>query len=145
MSLVDFLSKEEQERIVAAITEAERLTSGEICVHVAPSFRGDVMKRAVSVFNRLKLYKTLRRNAVLVYVSYKKRGLAIIGDCGINDVVPNGFWDKEKETLARYLADGRQCDGLCEVVKEIGESLSSYFPADAVDNNELSNEITYDD
>lgn len=145
MALTDFLNADEQRRIEQAIEAAERDTSGEICVHVTRRCKADPVKAAERVFNRLGLYRTRRRNAVLVLVAYESRRFAIIGDSGINEAVPSGFWESEKDTLAAYLAQGRAADGLCRVVAEIGSSLRQYFPPNEVDNNELSNQITYDD
>ena len=145
MALVDFIPSDGQRRIADAITAAERHTTGEICVHVTPRCRGNVMKRAARTFNRLHLYTTKRRNAVLIFVAYEDRKFAILGDTGINDVVPEGFWDGEVEELGRFLKAGRQVDGLCEVIARIGERLSQYFPGERDDENELSNEVTFDD
>jgi uncharacterized membrane protein len=145
MALVDFIPNDGQRRIADAITAAERHTTGEICVHVTPRCRGNVMKRAARTFNRLHLYTTKRRNAVLIFVAYEDRKFAILGDTGINDVVPEGFWDGEVEELGRFLKAGRQVDGLCEVIARIGERLSQYFPGERDDENELSNEVTFDD
>ena len=145
MALVDFIPVDGQKRIAQAITEAEKRTSGEICVHITPHCRFSPIWKAKRKFNKLHLYKTLRRNAVLIFIAYKSQKFAIIGDTGINDAVPKGFWDQEKETLAASLANGRQVDGLCEIIARIGESLSTYFPADREDLNEISNEITYED
>ena len=145
MALVDFIPSDGQRRIADAITAAERHPTGEICVHVTPRCRGNVMKRATKTFNRLHLYTTRRRNAVLIFVAYEDRKFAILGDTGINDVVPDGFWDAEVEELGRFLKAGRQVDGLCEVISHIGERLSQYFPGERDDENELSNEVTFDD
>lgn len=145
MALADFIPSEGQRRIAAAITEAERHTTGEICVHVTPRCRGDVMKRAVKTFNRLHLYTTKRRNAVLIFVAYDDRKLAILGDTGINEVVPEGFWDNEVDELTRFLKAGRPVDGLCTIIAHMGERLSHYFPGERDDENELSNEVTFDD
>ena len=145
MALADFIPSEGQRRIADAITAAERHTTGEICVHVTPRCRGDVMKRAARTFNRLHLYTTKRRNAVLIFVAYDDRKFAILGDTGINDVVPEGFWDGEVEELGRYLKAGRQVDGLCEIIARMGERLAQYFPGERDDENELSNEVTFDD
>ena len=82
---------------------------------------------------------------MLIYVAYIDRKFAILGDSGIDKAVPHDFWHTEKETLTRYLADHRQVDGLCEVVRQIGDSLAAYFPASREDINELSNEVTYDE
>lgn len=145
MALADFIPSEGQRRIADAITAAERHTTGEICVHVTPRCRGDVMKRAIKTFNRLHLYTTKRRNAVLIFVAYDDRKFAILGDTGINAVVPQGFWDGEVEELTHYLKVGRPVDGLCAIIARMGERLSQYFPGERDDENELSNEVTFDD
>ena len=145
MALADFIPSEGQRRIADAITAAERHTTGEICVHVTPRCRGDVVKRATRTFNRLHLYKTKRRNAVLIFIAYEDRKFAILGDTAINEAVPEGFWDGEVEELGRFLSAGRQVDGICEVVARIGERLSQYFPGERDDENELSNEVSFDD
>ena len=145
MALADFIPPEGQRRIADAITDAERHTTGEICVHVTPRCRRNVMKRAVKTFNRLHLYTTKRRNAVLIFVAYDDRKFAILGDTGINEAVPEGFWDGEVEELTRYLKAGRPVDGLCAIIARIGERLSEYFPGERDDENELSNEVTFDD
>jgi Predicted membrane protein len=144
MALASFLNKEEQERVVSAIADAERATSGEIRVHVEPKCKGgEPYTRAVEMFNGLKMFETAERNGVLIYVAYKSHHFAIIGDSGINEKVPEGFWDDEKDILGKHLSDGKQCEGLCEVIKMIGDNLSKYFPCQADDKNELSNEISY--
>jgi uncharacterized membrane protein len=145
MALVDFIPSEGQRRIADAITDAERHTTGEICVHVTPRCRGNVMKRATKTFNRLHLYTTKRRNAVLIFVAYEDRKFAILGDTGINEAVHEDFWDGEVEELGRFLTAGRPVDGICTIVGRIGEKLSEFFPGERDDENELSNEVTFDD
>lgn len=145
MGLSDFIPKDDQTRITEAITMAEKRTSGEICVHVTPKCRGDVMEAAEKKFNKLGLYKTERRNGVLIYVAYKSKKFAILGDKGINEVVPDDYWHDEKETLGKYLSQGKPADGLCEVVSQIGDALAAYFPPVDDDVDELSNEVSFSD
>ena len=145
MALADFIPPEGQRRIADAITAAERHTTGEICVHVTPRCRGDVVKRATKTFDRLHLYTTKRRNAVLIFVAYDDRKLAILGDTGINEAVPEGFWDGEVEELGTYLKAGRPVDGICAIIARMGERLSQYVLGERDDENELSNEVTFDD
>jgi len=145
MPLSDFIPTDAQQRIAECITEAERHTSGEICVHVTPTCKRDPLKRAIKTFNRLKLYQTRRRNAVLIYVAYESRKFAIIGDVGINKVVDDSFWDNERDALGKMLLAGRPVDGICDAVTRLGEKLSAFFPADRTDENELSNEVSFDD
>ena len=145
MALADFIPSEGQRRIADAITAAERHTTGEICVHVTPRCRGDVVRRATKTFNRLHLYTTKRRNAVLIFVAYEDRKFAILGDTGINEAVPKGFWDGEVAELGKYLKAGRPVDGLCEIIARMGDRLSEYFPGERDDENELSNEVSFDE
>ncbi|OYP54605.1 TPM domain-containing protein [Segatella bryantii] len=145
MALIDFLTTDEQQRIVSAITEAERQTSGEICVHVTPRCWGNVMTTAQKKFNQLKLYETERRNAVLIFIAYKSHKFAILGDQGINELVPDDFWKDTLTLLGEKLKAGETCNGLCETILQIGNKLTHYFPAIKDDINELSNEITYED
>jgi uncharacterized membrane protein len=58
--------------------------------------------------------------------------------------VPEGFWDGEVEELTNYLKAGRPVDGLCAIIARMGERLSEYFPGERDDENELSNEVTFD-
>src|SRR5690554_778248 len=99
MSNKKFISKEEQDLIVKAIERAELNTSGEIRVHIESECKLDPIARAVTVFNKLKMNKTKERNGVLIYIAWKSRKFAIIGDIGIDEKVPENFWDKEREIL----------------------------------------------
>lgn len=145
MPLDDFISVEGQRRIARAITEAERRTSGEICVHVTPHCLSEPIKQAEAVFNIKHLYRTQRRNAVLIYIAYSDRKMAILGDTGINRLVPDGFWNDALALLAQHFRRHCVVEGICAAVALIGEKLSEFFPADREDINELSNEVTYDD
>lgn len=144
MPLIDFLTEAEQKRIVEAIGKAELRTSGEIRVHVEPKCKtADPVKRAVAVFDSLRMYETKERNGVLIYVAYQSRKFAIIGDCGINNRVSDGFWDEEKSTMLKHLSAGNAADGICQVIAQVGESLAEYFPWTPDDVNEQSDEISY--
>ncbi len=70
--MVKLFTSQEKKRIVAAITQAELRTSGEIRVHIENYCPSSSLDRAVFVFNQLKMYKTKERNSVLIYC-YKSR------------------------------------------------------------------------
>ena len=91
MSKTQFLSKEEEQLVVQAIQSAEHQTGGEIRVHIESICKGNVLDRAAWQFKSLKMHKTALRNGVLIYLSTDDRKFAIIGDAGINAVVPEGF------------------------------------------------------
>ena len=88
---ITILNHEEDQRVVEAIRQAERHTSGEIKVHIENRCKGDVEERSLFVFNHLKLNETKLRNGVLIYLAVKDRKFAILGDEGINNVVEEGF------------------------------------------------------
>jgi len=139
----DFITKADQELIVKSIESAELNTSGEIRVHLESSCKSDPVERAVLIFNKLKMFKTKERNGVLIYIAYKSRKFAIIGDTGINAKVPENFWDEVKEKLLNYFALGDIVSGLTLAIYMSGEKLKEYFPYQKDDINEQSNEISF--
>ncbi len=139
----DFLSKAERERVAQAIGEAERLTSGEIRVHLEDHIEDDVLDHAAFVFEELGMHRTDQRNGVLIYVCVADRKVAVIGDKGINERVPEGFWTDVVAVLKLHFAAGRRADGLAEAVHMVASKLKQHFPLLANDRNELSNEVSF--
>ena len=136
------INKEENDLIVAAIQKAEQQTSGEIRVHIDKKCSSDPVKRAVQVFEKLGMHNTALRNGVLIYVSFSDRKLAIIGDQGIDAVVPADFWVSTKDQMIHYFKENRFADGIIAAITEAGMQLKSFFPYMKNDENELSNEIS---
>lgn len=84
-------NEEEQQRIRKAIEDAEHRSSGEIRVCIEKRCSENVLDRAAKYFQQLNMHKTKLRHGVLVYVATVDRKFAIIGDAGINQVVPPIF------------------------------------------------------
>ncbi|MFA7180839.1 MAG: TPM domain-containing protein [Bacteroidia bacterium] len=143
MAKQTFLSEKEQSMVVKAIEQAELNTSGEIRVHIESSCPGDPVTRAISVFNQLKMNRTKERNAVLIYIAWKSHKFAIIGDSGINEKVPENFWEQEKEILLDFLKQGKAAEGLVQVIDMAGTNLKKYFEYQTNDINEQSNDISF--
>jgi len=139
----DFFSAEEQENISLAIKNAELDTSGEIRVHIENVCEGEVLDRAAFVFKQLGMNKTDLRNGVLIYLAVKNRKFAIIGDSGINKVVPPDFWSEIKHKMLNHFRIDEFEKGLCEAVTSVGEQLKSYFPHKKDDVNELPDDISF--
>jgi len=137
-----FFSIREKEAIVKAIQAAEHLTSGEIRVHVESSAGHDPLARAKAVFETLGLAKTELRNGVLIYLAIKDRKFVIIGDQGIDRVVPENFWEETKEKMAALFKERRFTEGVCLGITLAGKYLAEYFPYRSNDVNELSDEIS---
>jgi uncharacterized membrane protein len=144
MSVENFFSSEEKKRITDAIAEAEKNTSGEIRLHAEGHCKIDVLDRAAYVFKKLGMHETEQRNGVLFYLAVHDHKFAIIGDAGINRLVPANFWDEIKETMLGYFKEGKFTDGLAKGILMAGEQLKANFPYHKDDVNELTNEISFD-
>lgn len=131
--------------MVAAIKAAELQTSGEIRVHIDKSCKGNAVRKAIKVFRWLKMNKTDARNGVLIYLAVAENQFAIIGDEGINAVVPSGFWDSTRDAMQGHFKQGRFADGLAHGIREAGEQLRAHFPYQSDDVNELPDEISFGD
>jgi uncharacterized membrane protein len=138
----DFLSKEDEQAIVEAITMAEQQTSGEIRVHLESHTKIGSYERALEVFFDLKMNQTELQNGVLIYVAVTDKKVAICGDKGIHEVVSEDFWDNTKNIIVQHFKAGNFQQGLVDGITEAGQQLKKYFPFDTNDTNELSNEIS---
>lgn len=138
----DFLTQAEEQEIVKAILEAEKDTSGEIRVHIEAHTRENHYERAKEVFHLLKMDNTKEGNGVLIYVAVHDRKFVICGDKGINDIVPENFWNSTKDIIESHFKNGHFKQGLVAGILEAGKELKSHFPWNPNDTNELSNEIS---
>jgi uncharacterized membrane protein len=143
MRASDLFTPEERKQIMKAIETAEKDTSGEIRVHVEVSYDGALLDRAATVFARLGMHKTALRNGVLFYLAVKKRQFAVIGDAGINKVVPPTFWDEIRQVIEGHFKNSEFGEGLSKGILMTGEQLKKHFPYMAGDINELPNEISF--
>lgn len=136
-------SYEQQEQLIQAIRNAEMNTSGEIRIHLEETCGEDPYKSAVKVFEKLKMHKTAQRNGVLFYLSISDQKLSIIGDKGINEKVPVGFWDDIFQQMVKHFQQEQIIEGLITGVSMAGEQLAMYFPFENNDKNELSDELSF--
>jgi uncharacterized membrane protein len=141
MQQKEFLAALDQERIVKAIGTAERMTSGEIRVHIQPKARGEIRSVAERTFERLGMTKTELRNGVLLFIACEEQRFVILGDRGIDDKVPAGFWDDIAAKLTIKFKSGEFTDGIVEAIHSAGEELRHYFPRAENDVDELANDI----
>lgn len=140
-----FLSPEDQTEILSAIRKAEKKTSGEIRVHIETTLEGDVLDRAAWIFRMIGMQRTELHNGVLFYLAVRDRKFAIIGDSGINAVVPEHFWDNIRDHLTERFSKEQFAEGLAEAIMLAGEQLSAHFPRFSGDINELPDDISFDD
>lgn len=151
MSLFSFFTKkqyftaEQQQQMVKAINEAEKNTSGEVRVFVEGKCKYmDAVDRAREIFVSLKMDKTKDRNAVLLYIAVKDKQMAVFADEGIYQRLGKEYWNNEVNKIIAEFKKDNHTQGICTVVKDIGEALKAEFPYDKVgDKNELPDEIIF--
>ena len=143
MDIKTFLTKEQQDQITGAIAEAEKKTSGEIRVHLEKKCKNSPEKRAIEIFNLLKMFSTAQRNGSLIYIAIEDRKFAVIGDKGINEIVPENFWDSIRDQMILNFSKNDYGNGIVEGIKVIGEKLKEHFPYQTNDKNELTDEISF--
>lgn len=134
----------DEAKVVQAIQAAERASSGEIRVSIAPFFWGSVEKVARKAFVRLGMDKTAQRNGVLIMVVPSRRRFVILGDEGIHAKVGQAFWDDLAVCLSEHFKRGDFTEGLVRGITKAGESLAVHFPSQGVaDANELPDNVDY--
>lgn len=138
------LSESQKNKVVEAITQAELQTSGEVRVHIEEHCpQPDVLERAKQVFTELGMRRTELQNGVLFYLSVNDRKFAIIGDKGIDEKVPAGFWESTRDLLRAHFVKNQFAEGLCAGIEEAGKQLKNFFPRQSDDINELPNDISF--
>jgi uncharacterized membrane protein len=142
----DTITPEDEKKIMAAIQEAESNTSGEIRVHVESNCEGDVLDRATEVFAELHMHLTKQRNGVLFYVAIEDHQFAVLGDAGINAIVPDHFWEDITAEVINQFKQKKYAEGLSKGILMAGQQLKAHFPYDTKgDINELSDDVSFGD
>src|SRR5690625_591439 len=99
---------EQNEQIVSAIRDAEKMTSGEVRVYIELKCKYvEALDRAQELFYQLKMDETKERNGVIVYVAMNDRQLAIIGDEGIHKKVGDDFWQEQLKEMRLHFKEGQ--------------------------------------
>lgn len=138
-------SDDDLDAIAAAVTEAERETSGEIRVHLErrlPRVSGGALGRAAEVFTALGMERTAGRNGVLIYLAVDDHALAIVGDRGVHGHVGDVYWQGVRDAMIERLRRGQARDAVLHAVSEVGLTLRRLFPRRPDDQDELSNRVS---
>jgi uncharacterized membrane protein len=135
----------EEQRIAEAVEAAERFTSGEIRVCIEKKCSEPVLDRAANYFRKLEMDQTALRNGVLIYLATSDHQFAIIGDSGINKVVPHDFWNDTKDAMLAHFKAGNLAEGIITGVQMAGKELQTFFPYLDDDKNELPDHISFMD
>ena len=139
-----FLGAIDDARIVSAIQAAEARSRGEIRVHVAQGVVPDARRAAEADFARLGMTVTAERNGVLILVAPESQSFAVVGDRGIDEKLPAGFWDEMAAALAADFRAARFTDGIVSAVTRVADELARHFPRrpGEEDRNELPDGVS---
>lgn len=124
-------------RVRLAVEAAERRTSAEIMVSIAPFFFGRVWPAAQRAFDRLGVARTRGRNGVLVFVVPARRQVVVLADESALARVDPAIWRDGASRIADAFAHGRGTDGLVDGIEWLARALSEPFPHQRGDTNEL--------
>lgn len=105
---------------------------------IAPSRMAErVYQHALRSFYLQGLHHTKQANGVLIFISMLERKVWILGDRGVNAVIPPEQWQELASTLASGIRAGRLMESLAQTIHCIGDILHHHFPYHPDDTNEL--------
>lgn len=116
-------------RVQQAIEAAERRTSAEIVVAVAPFFVGGMWAAARRAFRRLGI----AGNGVLVFVVPARRDVVVLADEGAYQRLAPAVWHGTATRIANEFARGQGTEGLVAGIEHLATALAATFPRRAED------------
>jgi uncharacterized membrane protein len=139
-----FISQLDKARLVAAIADAERKTSGEIRVFLSHRKADDAVAAAQRAFDQLGMARTRDRNGVLIFVAPKVRKFAVIGDAGVHQQCGDEFWKALAHEMSGHFRKAEFTAGILHGIRKAGELLARHFPRQLGDVNQLPDDIAHD-
>jgi uncharacterized membrane protein len=136
-----FIAALDDDEITAAVSAAERQSSGEIVVFIDSKTVSDAMSAARATFERLGLEKTRDRNGVLIYFAPDSQKFAVLGDAGIHAKGGEVLWVGIRDEMLPFLREGKYTDAILLAVRRVGEVLARHFPRRPDDQNELPDRV----
>jgi uncharacterized membrane protein len=124
-------------RVREAVEAAERRTSAEIVVSIAPFFLGRVWQAVRRAFARLGIAQTSGRNGVLVFVVPSRRQVVVLADDGTVAQIDRSVWRDAADQIAAAFARGHGTAGLIDGIDRLARALGEPFPHRRADVNEL--------
>src|SRR5688500_1417597 len=141
MNLFSPIPPIDEARVVAAISAAERRTSGEIRVFVTPQKIGEPVAAAQQRFEQTGMTQGALRNGVLIFVAPASHTFAVIGDKGVHEKCGEAFWRELADAMTDRFKRGEYSEALVLGIARAGALLAEHFPRSPDDRNELPNRI----
>jgi uncharacterized membrane protein len=116
-------------RLIAALADAERHTTGRIYVYVSHRPVTDALAAARQRFAKLGLSRLHEHRAsVLIYLVPRTHKFAIVGDTAIHERCGEAYWQRLAETLSHDLKFGDLTTALLNAIASLKETLVDHFP-----------------
>jgi len=116
-------------RLIAALADAERKTTGRIYVYVSHRPITDALEAARRRFAGLGLDRLHEdRASVLIYLAPKTHKFAIIGDKAIQERCGEEYWKHLADTLSQDLKAGDLTAALLNAISSLKKTLEEHFP-----------------
>ncbi|MGH7794529.1 MAG: TPM domain-containing protein [Candidatus Binatia bacterium] len=96
---------------------------------------------ALASFTEHGLHDTRDHTGILILVSLLEHRVEVLADRGINAKVETGTWQEIVTTLTAGLKSNHACEAFCKAIERCGEILSTHFPRQAEDQDELPNRL----
>lgn len=144
MKVQAFRHQLDEPRIVAAIAESERHTSGQIRVFISEKEIEDAFERAKARFLALGMEQTRNRNAVLIYFAPRSHKFAVVGDTGVHERCGEDFWRQLIGVMQESLKNRQFTEAVILAIEKCGALLAQHFPPEADGTNELPDQIERD-
>ncbi len=103
--------------------------------------RDRVHSECLANFVSRGVHQTHQRTGILVFLSEFEKRVNILADVGIHAKIPDGFWDKQLETIVEGIRRRKAADGICKALEAMAAELAERFPPDPNNPNELSNHV----
>lgn len=134
------------QRIEVAIAQSEMSHSGEIRFALEMNLplldilrKKSGQQRAVEVFSALRVWDTEYNNGVLIYLLLADHDFEILADRGIHAKVGTAAWRHISHEMEALFKAGQFEAGVLHGIAQISHLLNQHYPADAHNDNELSN------
>ncbi len=137
----EFLSNVDHDKVVAAIADAEKQTTGEIRVYVSHRNVQDVRHAAGHQFVKLGMDKTKHRNGVLIFVAPRSRNFAILGDTAVHAKCGEPFWEQITAVIREHFQKGDFTSGLVHAIHMAGKLLAEHFPREGSGDDGVSGSV----
>lgn len=141
-----YFSKQDQQAIAQAVTEAEQGHRGEIqvviegCIPANHAYNQNTRMRAQQLFAELGVWDTEYNSGVLLYLNLCDRKVEIVIDRGIRKTTEQAVWDEICQKMIKQLSRHQYREAVMTGVFSIGEVLNQFYAFSTADqHNELSN------